>query len=161
MLGAFSYTLTLQSEATPVADRLKDKAGVTDQERGAIRVVESRGGKVIRAPGGPVTELQLTFARKREQQEKAPTFNQFGGGNSSPVTRLQYRDSDLRIVGAFPELRTLDVSGSLVSDAGLLTIAEQKHLKKLDLRDTSVTKAGVAELKEALPECEILAPVWQ
>jgi len=156
MLGAFSYTLKLQSEATAKADRLADKAGLTDQELGAIQVVESRGGKVIRAPGGPVTELQLSFARKREIDAKG-SFNQFGPA-TSPTTRLQLRDSGLRLVGAFPELLTLDVSHSLVSDAGLKSIAELKHLKKLDLTDTSVTEAGIAELKKALPECEILCP---
>jgi hypothetical protein len=38
---------------------------------------------------------------------------------------------------------------------GLNEVAKLKKLKKLILANTQVTKAGVAELKKALPNCEI------
>jgi hypothetical protein len=144
-LGAFTYTLKLQCEETPAADRLTDTAGLTDRELGAVRVIESLGGKVIRAPGGPVTELQLTFARSREMQTNPRGI----------TTRLALHDSALWVVGAFPEVRTLDVSNSFVSDAGLKTIAESKQLKRIDLRHTRVSAEGIAALKQSLPACEI------
>ncbi len=144
MLGAFTYTLKLQSEATPESDRLKDTIGLTDEELGAVRVVEARGGKVIRAPGGPVTELQLTFARKQDLETKPYSI------------RLQLHDSGLQVLEAFPGLRALDVSRSLISDVGLKAIAELKQLKRLDLTMTAVTDEGVAALKKNLPGCEIV-----
>ena len=36
-------------------------------------------------------------------------------------------------------------------------IAKLKQLTELYLTDTQVTKAGVAELKKALPKCEIFS----
>ena len=159
MLGAFSYTLAAQSEAIPDADRLTDKSGLTDAELGAVKVIESRGGKVIRAPGGPVTELHLTFARNRELRD-APQAVLLDFGQPAGVTRLQLHDSALGIVGAFPDVTVLDVSNSLVSNAGLKTLATLKHLKKLDLRGSAVSVPAVAALKKELPGCEVLyAPV--
>ena len=42
-----------------------------------------------------------------------------------------------------------------VTDAGLVHLQGMTNLTILDLRDTKVTDAGVAELKQALPNCEI------
>jgi len=53
------------------------------------------------------------------------------------------------------KLETLHVPGTQVSDAGLLHLKECKNLKSLELKDTKVTAAGVADLKKALPQCNI------
>jgi len=37
-------------------------------------------------------------------------------------------------------------------------VAKLQKLERLYLQDTQVTKAGVAELKKALPNCEIVGP---
>jgi hypothetical protein len=83
LLGAFSYTLKAQSEETPAEHKLADTAGLTDRERAAVRAIEAVGGKVIRTPGGAVTEVKMTFARN--QIALGGQFN----------TRLQLRDSAL------------------------------------------------------------------
>ncbi len=148
LLGAFSYTLKLQSEETPAEHKLADLAGLTDRERAAVRAIEAVGGKVIRTPGGPVTELKMTFARNEDMAIKR---------NGSYSTRLMLRDSALSHLLAFPDLTAVDVSKSLVSDAGLKTLADLKNLKRLNVQHTSTTPAGVAELKKALPGCEVAA----
>lgn len=145
LLGAFTYTLKLQSEETPAEHKLTDLAGLTERQQWAVKSIEAVGGKVIRTPGGPVTEVKMSFA-----------YNPTLGSPAVYVTRLQLRDSSLPHLLAFPDLTTLDVSNSLVSDAGLKTLAELKNLKKLDAQHTSTTAAGVAELKKALPECEVI-----
>ena len=58
LLGAFTYTLKLQSESTPFDECLKDTMGLTEREIGAIRLIESLGGKAIRSPEGPVRALR-------------------------------------------------------------------------------------------------------
>lgn len=146
LLGAFSYTLKLQSEETQAAHKLKSLAGLTEQQRWAVRAIEAIGGKVIRAPDGPVTVVRMTFSRNKE----------FGRQSGRDSTRLPLRDSALPYLLAFPELMTLDVSCSLVTDKGLKTIAELKNLKRVDLCDTHITQDGIEGLKKALPSCEIL-----
>jgi hypothetical protein len=42
-----------------------------------------------------------------------------------------------------------------VTDAGLEHLKNLTRLKELDLYDTKVTAAGVAELQKALPKCQI------
>ncbi len=148
LLGAFTYTLKLQNESTPFDHCLKETKGLSERQIGAIREIESRGGKAIRTPGGgPVSELQMTFSRKLDYGPE----EDFG---SSPRVRLH--DSALKVLKDFPDLEILNVSDSLVSDAGLKTIAELKRLKKLNVSASAVTEDGVIELKKALPDCEII-----
>ena len=151
LLGAFTYTLNAQSEAIPDAHRLQDTTGLMEAELGAVKVVESRGGKVTRTPGGPVTKLQMTFAYQREIERTPHNPSEFSLGRNPPL-----RDSALAILGAFPDVRVLDVSHSFVSDTGLKSIAALKNLKLLDLRFTAVSEKGIAAFKKEVPQCEML-----
>ena len=52
-------------------------------------------------------------------------------------------------------LEYLDLSGSQVTDAGLVKLAELFTLDTLCLHQTMVTPDGVEMLKASLPNCEI------
>jgi hypothetical protein len=54
-------------------------------------------------------------------------------------------------------LEKLDLSGTRVTDSGLLHFNERVHpnLKRLDLRGTRVTEAEVKALRKRLPERQI------
>jgi hypothetical protein len=43
-----------------------------------------------------------------------------------------------------------------ITDAGLKELTKLKQLVLLGLVDTKVTKAGMAELRKALPKCRII-----
>lgn len=53
------------------------------------------------------------------------------------------------------QVRRLSLAGSGLGDASLKHLAGLTKLETLDLRRTKVTAAGVAELKSALPKCQI------
>lgn len=152
LLGVFSYTLTLQSPATPEADCLKDLAGLSRTTVGAVKFVESQGGKAVRSPGGLVTEVNFThtWTRNMEKQAKAPARS---GDFLPPFARL--KNSSLDVLESFPDLRVLDISHSMVTDDGLKTLARLKSLRKVLYSPGIITEAGLAELKKALPECAV------
>ena len=52
----------------------------------------------------------------------------------------------------------LELIGTQFTDAGLKNLVKLKRLESLWLSDTQITDAGVAELKKALPNCEINGP---
>ena len=56
----------------------------------------------------------------------------------------------------FERVRQLDLSNTQITDAGLKEVAKMKQLIVLILDDTTVTKAGVAQLQKALPKCKII-----
>ncbi len=146
LLGAFTYTLRKQSEETPDEERLKDLAGLTQDERSAVQTVESKGGKVTREPGGPITELDLTHAANADIKAHGP----------AATAHVRLRDASLNVLEVFPNLRRLNVSHSLITDAGVKEIAKLKLLKAVDLRNTLISTDGLATLKKDLPNCEIL-----
>jgi hypothetical protein len=43
-----------------------------------------------------------------------------------------------------------------ITDAGLKDVAKLQKLRGLELQGTKITKAGVAELKKALPKCMVI-----
>ena len=63
--------------------------------------------------------------------------------------------SDLKGIGAFKALKSLNLEDTKVTDAGLKHLAGLKALKELHLDSTKVTDAGVSRLKRALPNCRI------
>ncbi len=52
-------------------------------------------------------------------------------------------------------LQTLDLSLTVVTDAGMKELKELKSLQMLDLGETKVTDKGRAELQKALPKLYI------
>jgi hypothetical protein len=65
-------------------------------------------------------------------------------------------DVGLKELAKIPRLKQLNLSGTGVTDAGLKHLAGMKGLTHLHLgSETKVTKEGVAELKKALPKCEV------
>ena len=47
------------------------------------------------------------------------------------------------------------LDGTKVTDKGLKELVSLKSLRAVNLRKTGVTKAGVGQLKKALPACRI------
>jgi hypothetical protein len=152
LLGAFSYKLALHSPATPDANCLKDTAGLSRRAVGAVHFVESLGGKVVRTPGGPISEVYFTHTwhQNAERLAKEPPQN---GRHVPHAARL--KNSALAALESFPRLRVLDISHSMVTDAGLKEIAELSSLRRLIYSPGYLTDAGIAELTKSLPNCAI------
>ena len=53
------------------------------------------------------------------------------------------------------DLRRLSLRGTQVTDAGLIHLKDLPNLQFLDLAGTQVTEAGVSNLKEAVPRCKV------
>ena len=55
------------------------------------------------------------------------------------------------------QLKRLSLAGSSLSDVGIQHLAGLTNLESLDLRRTKASAAGIAELQQALPKCQV---VW-
>ena len=54
------------------------------------------------------------------------------------------------------QLKTLNLAGTQVTDAGVEQLRGLTKLRLLNLRDTKVTDEGVEKLQQALPKCKII-----
>ena len=61
----------------------------------------------------------------------------------------------VRYVGELKHLKRLSLAGSGATDASLERLQDLVRLHQLDLTDTKVTAKGIAQLKKALPKCDI------
>jgi hypothetical protein len=130
--GSFCLLLagTLGCGSTPVPDKAKT------QYDAAVTLVEGLKGiadRKIQVADWPVVTIDLS--------------------------RTQATDEDLRKLvetGGLSQLTKLDVSETAVGDGGLYHIRGVKTLQTLEVNDSRVTQAGIDELKESLPNLNVV-----
>jgi hypothetical protein len=66
------------------------------------------------------------------------------------------RETPLQGTDSFGSLPTLTLSGTRVTDAGLVHLAGLKSLAHLTVRGAGVTEAGVAALLQARPRVRVI-----
>ncbi len=67
----------------------------------------------------------------------------------------QIGDEGVKALGNLPDIEILYLEGTRITDQGLTTLANCKKLRELELAGTAVTPKGIAQLKRALPGCEV------
>ncbi|MGH7135323.1 MAG: hypothetical protein ACREHD_06255 [Pirellulales bacterium] len=65
-------------------------------------------------------------------------------------------DNSVALLQHHEQLEYLNLAGAKITDAAVAHAKTLTGLKRLDLRRTEVTAAGLAQLRKALPDCEIL-----
>ena len=153
MLGAFTYTLNLMDTQTPDQFTLKNLNGLREQQVAAIRQIEANSGRFTRAADGRITKLQVNVDPRGTIDESTAVFGQ---AISNAMTMHQARDFELVNLEHFPDLLELDVSGSLITDAGLEHLKPLTTLKKLAITNTQLTKAGMSEFRKTHPACIVV-----
>jgi Leucine-rich repeat (LRR) protein len=61
-------------------------------------------------------------------------------------------------IGKLTKLTELQIGKNPLTDTDLEYLKSLKSLKRLDVRYTKVTKAGVEAFRQALPNCEVKVP---
>jgi hypothetical protein len=87
-----------------------------------------------------------------------PTVDQLGDEVRSvdfTACKVKPGNSDLIHLGRLPNLESLCLDGSPISDAGLQHLYPLKTLTRVSLSNTQVTQKGVDDLKHALPAATI------
>ena len=65
-------------------------------------------------------------------------------------------DAALDLIVGMPALEELKISGTKMTDAGLLKLADSKSLKKLSLaKSKTLTDAGIAKLRLVRPDLTV------
>lgn len=68
------------------------------------------------------------------------------------VGHPEFQDEWLALLTPFSELKSINLAGTALSDAGLARLAACKQLRTLNVRGTRVSSEGIAALRKALPE---------
>lgn len=71
------------------------------------------------------------------------------------VSHTQITDAGLDCLRSLPRLEGLVLGATRITDKGLNTLKGFKQLRHLDLQDTQVSDEGIADLRLALPMCDI------
>lgn len=74
------------------------------------------------------------------------------------LERTKVSDAGLVHLKSLTQLERLHLDGTQISDEGLLYLKGLKKLRVLHLERTHVTDTGVADLRRALPNCNIQHP---
>ncbi len=61
----------------------------------------------------------------------------------------------MQSLGTFTDLKVLALNGTKVTDSGLLHLHRNKNLAMLFIGNTKITGEGIADLKKAVPNCDV------
>lgn len=89
----------------------------------------------------PVAELDLSLTARPRKKSVYPLVT----------------DKELVILNSARNLQTLTLRGMPVTDAAVEPLSKCLRLRNLDVRETKITAKGIAELKSALPDCQVLS----
>ena len=114
-------------------------------------------GEFTQADLARVTGLDFSFSKiddagLKEVVMKLPnmTYLSFWGVRT-------ISDTGLKELVKLKKITRINLDGTQVTDAGLPELAKITQLKEIDLKNTKgVTKAGIDELQQALPNCKII-----
>ncbi|MEO2015300.1 MAG: hypothetical protein ABGZ53_13100 [Fuerstiella sp.] len=76
------------------------------------------------------------------------------------IQYVQITDKGLDHLTTITGLKSLTLKRLPVTDAGIPALSKLKTLKRLNLWGTQVTMEGAAELRKALPDCDIRFNAW-
>jgi len=156
--------------STPEIAVLAGKANAADPDRAAAEWVLGIGGRIATDEGKftkmaelPEKPFQITAIDLNAAGSKATDV---GARNLSGLTGLTWlslegtdvSDAGLVHLEGLTNLTTLILNGTPVGDAGLERLKGLTKLTSLGLIETKVTAQSVADLKKALPNCDIRSP---
>ena len=121
-----------------------------DYTSGLIKLANS--GRFTREADGKISKLQLNVSPHMEGN----ALNADGIPNHRVTLMHHSRNFELTNLEYFPDLLELDVSGSLITDAGLEHLKPLTTLKKLAITNTQLTKAGMSEFRKTHPACIVV-----
>ena len=126
--------------AVPLAIIVRENRRRVEQER-AIAAVVRLGG-----------EIGVNYTRGQFDVKRRPVVFIAFTGPKVTDTRLALLRPNLDLL---PELESLDLGGTKITDAGMVHLTGLKNLRDLVLWDTEITDAGLDQLK-GLKRLEIL-----
>lgn len=72
------------------------------------------------------------------------------------ATDCDIHDDDLKVLASDSKLKRLHLSGSPITDKSVGYLLRLINLRALDITGTKISKQGVQQLKEGLPNCSVL-----
>lgn len=141
------------------------------QQNKAIQEIEQIGGKLEMRPRGPewlrsrigderMKAFDEAFAVELQGIKVAESdliwLNRLRGLQRLDLWASGVSDAGMVHLSRLTSLRWLDLDDTKISDAGLKHVQRLSNLEHLSIRATHVTENGVAELKQRLPDLEIV-----
>jgi hypothetical protein len=124
----------------------------------AVPAFKARGLRsgVLESLPAPTTAFGLDLSRTPIPDAGLKELAKLQQLTSLDLSRTRITDAGLKELAKLQQLTSLDVRETKITDAGLKEVAKLQQLTSLNLRRCDeITDAGVAELKKALPKCEI------
>ena len=112
----------------------------------------------LRLFGTQITDAGLKELVKRQQLTTLPSeIGQLTNLTGLSLHGVQFTTLPSEI-GKLTKLTELQIEKNPLTDTDLEHLKPLKSLKRLDVRDTKVTIAGVEAFRKALPNCEVKVP---
>jgi hypothetical protein len=114
--------------------------------------------QLVCLPQLPALETVRLRGARNLSAKGLEVLNRFPRLNSLDLSNAKLRDADLAGIASLENLEQLQLESVPITNKGLPLLYGLKRLRRLNLKDTQVTRIGVYRLRQQLPEMEILTP---
>lgn len=154
ILVAACILCTATTDVRAQAPAAEQKPTFTAEQRAALDALYEHGGILIgldeQRPGRPV--VLIDFAGHPEfQDEWLQHLRPFPELTTVRLAGTAISDAGLVEISKLPKLAELTLKDTPITDDGLTKLAACSQLKSLDVRSTQVSPAGIAQLRKKLP----------
>ena len=130
------------------------KANRANKQRRAVAAIEALGGSVgyDYVPLAPNVEQGYYSGQRSDSPPPRRLVRLFGKHYFVKVVAVHFvrcpnlRDEDLGCLVGLPDIKTLELQGTKLTDAGLEKLRHLRSLSSLNLKDTRVSGRGLAQL---------------
>ena len=161
--GIHIVTAQCESAGMPITQKMKvvveaESPPVKLSPEQALGELKKAGGMLVhyddRLPGTPVVMIDATNLLQF-QDEWTRYFAFLPSLRTVSLSGTPLTDAGLDGLAEVGSLQDLILTETKITDAGLAKLAKCKNLKTLNVEGTGVTEAGVAALRKALPQLEV------
>jgi len=88
--------------------------------------------------------------------DMAQVISQFSNLTKLKIQNTQITDESIQLMGSLMNLNVLNIYNTSVTDESIASLSELSQLEKLYVWQTQISKEGINELKQRLPNTEII-----
>jgi internalin A len=162
-LALFPSLMSLNLIDTDISDaglaELKGLSQLRELTLGGNSGVTDEGIRQL-AAALPKLNVSVHEFDEKDRSVRCRNFESTQGGPPVDVVvflgRYSATNDDLSELAGYPDLTSLSLAGSRVTDAGLEHLHSLKKLAWVDLTDTQVTADGIEALKQAFPQLKVV-----
>lgn len=153
VFAGLTHEWTIAKRNREIQTWFESIGGAVSYNHGGLQHIEIANRYVFKPPWlNRITDLHLTSGSPQLDRDELKKLRQLTGLKVLKLEVLDLVDSDLEIISEIPNLHTLSIVKSSVTDQGLLNLEKAENLRLLELGERLKDSPSLEKLQKTRPD---------